>query len=147
MDQGEIVSEDVTDDARNLLRVIKSTKGRYSLANCILIWRGSQNKKIKELKPDEIDGYKAGQKLKMELCNRISSQLLLSGYIDEERKDNAYGSWSLVAVNEKKAQKLLNGKEKFYLKTRMKKSDEKEKINTSKSSNFEQEIVEELEDE
>jgi RecQ family ATP-dependent DNA helicase len=147
MDQGEIVSEDVTDDARNLLRVIKSTKGRYSLANCILIWRGSQNKKIKELKPDEIDGYKTGQKLKMELCNRISSQLLLSGYIDEERKDNVYGSWSLVAVNEKKAQKLLNGKEKFYLKTRMKKSDEKEKINTSKSSNYEQEIVEELEHE
>lgn len=118
MAEGEVLREDVSEDARNLLRVIEASRGKCTLAICLLIWRGSQNKKITESKYNALDGFGTGKSVKLDKANRISSQLLATGYIREARKGNAYGTWSLVSVNVLKARKMLKGKEQFFLETR-----------------------------
>jgi bloom syndrome protein len=121
----EIVQKDHTEDAKNLLTVVKASSGKNTLLHCIDVWRGSNNQKIKDLKHNTLAGYNTC-KLSKDMSIRLATQMLNQGYLNEARQENAYGTWSLVSVNNSKASELLKNKGKFIMEIR----DEKKKKKT-----------------
>jgi RecQ family ATP-dependent DNA helicase len=107
----EIVEKDYTEDAKNLLNIVKKIGDKYTLLFCIDIWRGSKNKKITEKKFHRLAEHESGKHLPEQINERIAGILLAKGCLREETVSATAGKgyYARVSLDARKSEEVFNG--------------------------------------
>ncbi|XP_042507105.1 ATP-dependent DNA helicase Q-like 4A isoform X1 [Macadamia integrifolia] len=111
------VEKDVTDIARHLLELVKSTGQQHSSAHILEVYRGSLSQNVKKYRHDTLSLHGSGKHLPKGDASRVLRHLVIEELLLEDvKKSDIYGSLSSVLkVNESKANNLCFGGQKIIL--------------------------------
>lgn len=128
------VEQDVTNQAKQLIELIKAMGQRFSSSHVLDVFRGSMSQQIKRYKHESLSLHGAGKSLSKGDASRILHRLVLEDFVVEDiMKSDVYGSLSsILKVNENKAQDLLSGRVRLTMRfAASKKVDKQEKSDTT----------------
>ncbi|XP_077238725.1 DNA helicase (RECQl4A) isoform X2 [Tasmannia lanceolata] len=111
------VEKDVTDKAKQLVELVKSTGQHYSTSHILEVYRGSLSQNIKKYKHHTLSLHGAGKHLDKGEASRILRHLVIQDFLVEDvKKSDIYGSVSsILRVNESKAHNLCLGQQRIIL--------------------------------
>ncbi|KAI4341997.1 hypothetical protein MLD38_026661 [Melastoma candidum] len=111
------VEKDVTETAKQLVELVKSTGQKFSSAHTLEVFRGSQGQNVKKHGHEKLSLHGAGKHLGKGEASRILRHLVTEDYLVEDvKKSDIYGSVSSVLkVNMQKAYNLYNGQDSIRL--------------------------------
>ncbi|KAK9110147.1 hypothetical protein Sjap_018207 [Stephania japonica] len=109
--------KDVTNAARQLVELVKSTGQQHSSSHILEVYRGSLSQHVKKYRHDSLNLHGAGKHLAKGEASRILHHLVIEDFLREDvKKSDLYGSLSsLLKVNESKAQNLCFGSQKVFI--------------------------------
>lgn len=112
-----LVEKDVTETAKHLVELVKSTGQNFSSSHLLEVYRGSLSQIVKKNRHDHVNLHGAGKKLAKGEASRVLRHLVIKDFLVEEvKKSDIYGSVSSVLkVNGAKTQSLSNGGIKIML--------------------------------
>ncbi|KAJ4963350.1 hypothetical protein NE237_023289 [Protea cynaroides] len=111
------IEKDVTDIARHLVELVKSTGQQNSSAHILEIYRGSLSQNVKKYRHNTLSLHGAGKHLPKGDASRVLRYLVTEELLVEDvKKSDFYGSISsILKVNESKAHDLCFGAQKIIL--------------------------------
>ncbi|KAF8019499.1 hypothetical protein BT93_G0242 [Corymbia citriodora subsp. variegata] len=106
------VDKDVTEIAKQLVELVKSTGQQFSSAHILEVYRGSLNQFVKKHRHEKLNLHGAGKHLAKGEASRVLRHLVTEDLLVEDvRKSDLYGSLSsILKVNESKAYNLCFGR-------------------------------------
>lgn len=128
------IEQDVTDQAKQLIELIKAMGQRFSSSHVLDVFRGSMSQQIKRHKHECLSLHGAGKSLSKGDASRLLHRIVLEDFVVEDiMKSDVYGSLSsILKVNENKAQDLLSGRIRLTMRfAASKKVDKQEKSDTA----------------
>ncbi|ONK58030.1 uncharacterized protein A4U43_C09F7220 [Asparagus officinalis] len=94
------IEKDVTDIAKQLIELVKSTGQKHSSAHILEVFRGSLNQNIKKYKHETLSLHGAGKHLAKGDASRIMRHLVVEDILVEDvKKSDLYGSVSSILKN------------------------------------------------
>ncbi|XP_068662077.1 ATP-dependent DNA helicase Q-like 4A isoform X2 [Aristolochia californica] len=111
------VQKDVTEIAKQLVELVKSTWQKHSSVHILEVFRGSMSQNVKKYKHDTLSLHGAGKHLAKIEASRILHHLVVEDILVEDvKKSDLYGSVSSVLkLNESKASELFFGQKRISL--------------------------------
>ncbi|OMP01611.1 hypothetical protein COLO4_11771 [Corchorus olitorius] len=105
------IEKDVTNIAKQLVELVKSTGQQYSSSHILEVYRGSLSQFVKRHRHETLSLHGAGKHLAKGEASRVLRHLVTEEFLVEEvKKSDIYGSVSSVLkVNESKVQNLCFG--------------------------------------
>lgn len=105
------IEKDVTEMAKQLVELVKSTGQQFSSSHILEVYRGSLNQFVKKHRHDSLRLHGAGKHLAKGEASRVLRHLVINDFLFEDvRKSDIYGSVSsILKVNDSKARNLLFG--------------------------------------
>ncbi|KAI6678723.1 hypothetical protein NL676_039519 [Syzygium grande] len=105
------VEKDVTEIAKQLVELVKSTGQQFSSAHILEVYRGSLSQYVKKHRHEKLNLHGAGKHLAKGEASRVLRHLVTEDLLVEDvRKSDLYGSLSsILKVNESKAYNLCSG--------------------------------------
>lgn len=128
------VEQDVTNQAKQLIELIKAMGQRFSSSHVLDVFRGSMSQQIKRYKHESLSLHGAGKSLSKGDASRILHRLVLEDFVVEDiMKSDLYGSLSsILKVNESKAQDLFSGRMRLTMRfAASKKVDRQDKVDNT----------------
>lgn len=112
-----LVERDVTESAKQLVELVKSTGQHFSSSHILEVYRGSLSQFVKRHRHENLSLHGAGKHLAKGEASRILRHLVIEDFLAEDvKKSDIYGSVSSVLkVNESKAHKLCSGGQRIVL--------------------------------
>ncbi|KAG6781973.1 hypothetical protein POTOM_011359 [Populus tomentosa] len=112
-----LVERDVTESAKQLVELVKSTGQHFSSSHILEVYRGSLSQFVKRHRHENLSLHGAGKHLAKGEASRILRHLVIEDFLAEDvKKSDIYGSVSSVLkVNESKAHKLCSGRQRIVL--------------------------------
>jgi RecQ family ATP-dependent DNA helicase len=94
---------DITQDAKNLLIIIKKTNAKRTMNQCIQIWKGSMSKMVVNNHYEQIAEHGSGKHLSRDAANRIANLLLHNEFASEKSLANGNGfiSYAVASLTKK----------------------------------------------
>ncbi|XP_010269421.1 PREDICTED: ATP-dependent DNA helicase Q-like 4A isoform X2 [Nelumbo nucifera] len=111
------VDKDVTDIAKHLVELVKSTGQQHSSSHILEVYRGSMCQNVKKYRHDRLSVHGVGKSLPKGFASRILRHLVIEDILTEDvKKSDIYGSVSsILKINESKAYNLCFGGRKIIL--------------------------------
>ncbi|KAL3350088.1 hypothetical protein AABB24_022887 [Solanum stoloniferum] len=105
------IEKDVTEVAKQLVELVKTTGQKFSSAHVLEVYRGSLSQYVKKHRHESLHLHGAGKKLAKGEASRVLRHLVTEDILVEDvKKSDLYGSVSSVLkVNESKAYNLFAG--------------------------------------
>lgn len=101
------VEQNISDEAKQLVEIVKFTEEKHSLTHILDIFRGSNTSQIRKLKHDKKPLHGVGHKFSKSEAERILRKMVTERLLMEDVCKSDYGSISSVLkVNEAKAKAL-----------------------------------------
>ncbi|XP_012071305.1 ATP-dependent DNA helicase Q-like 4A isoform X1 [Jatropha curcas] len=112
-----LVEKDVTENAKQLVELVKLTGQQFSSSHILEVYRGSLNQYVKRYRHEKLNLHGAGKHLAKSEASRILRHLVTDDFLVEDvKKSDIYGSVSSVLkVNESKAYSLCSGRQTIIL--------------------------------
>lgn len=111
------IEKDVTEIAKHLVEIVKSTGQHFSSSHILEVYRGSLNQFVKKHNHNTLKLHGAGKHLAKGEASRILHHLVVEDFLVEDvKKSDVYGSISsVIKVNASKAYNLCVGGQKITL--------------------------------
>jgi|SRR5882762_1677568 len=93
MDDGEVITRDVTTEAIEAITLVKSMVGNNSMAHCKAVFIGSKKKEVVQRGHDRLPGHGRGNSLGQKAVDQLFEELVAVDAFCEQAIANAAG-WS-----------------------------------------------------
>lgn len=98
MDDAEVITKDVTSEAIDVIKLVKSMMGNNTLSHCKAVFFGSKKREIIQKGHGSLPGHGKGSSLGQKAIDQLFEELMVMGALQEIALTNS-GGWSNNYVN------------------------------------------------